>query len=47
LNDHQFLVLERDGKGPGDGSRAVVKQLYMVDLSGAQDVSGLSAKPRC
>jgi hypothetical protein len=26
---------------------AVVKQLYMVDLSGAQDVSGLSAKPRC
>src|SRR5262249_13131236 len=27
LNDHQFLVLERDGKGLGDGSSAVVKQI--------------------
>ena len=42
LNDHQFLVLERDGKGLGDNSTAVVKQLYMVDLTGAQEVTGLS-----
>ncbi|MES2091135.1 MAG: esterase-like activity of phytase family protein [Pseudomonadota bacterium] len=44
LNDHQFIVLERDGKGLGDGSAAVVKQLFSVDLSGAQDVSGLSGE---
>ena len=44
LNDHQFLVLERDGKGLGDGSTAVIKQLYMVDLTGAQDVTGLSGQ---
>ena len=44
LNDHQFLVLERDGKGLGDGSTAAVKQLWMVDLAGAQDVSGLSGE---
>jgi hypothetical protein len=42
LNSHELLVLERDGKGLGDGSVAVVKQLWKVDLAGAQDVSGLS-----
>ena len=41
LNSHEFLVLERDGKGLGDGSVAVVKQLWKVDLAGASDVSGL------
>ena len=44
LNDHQFLVLERDGKGLGDGSTAIFKSLYMVDLTGAQDVSNLSGE---
>ena len=44
LNDHQFLVLERDGKGLGDNSTAVIKQLYMVDLTGAQDVTGLTGQ---
>lgn len=42
LNAHEFLVLERDGKGLGDGSSAVVKQVYKVDLQGAEDVSALS-----
>jgi hypothetical protein len=42
LNDHQFLVDERDGKGLGDGSTAAVKQLFRIDLTGAQDVSGIS-----
>jgi hypothetical protein len=42
LNSHELLVLERDGKGLGDGSVAVVKQLWKVDLAGAQDVSNLS-----
>ncbi len=41
INSHEFLVLERDGKGLGDGSVAVVKRLYKVDLAGAEDVSGL------
>ena len=44
LNDHQFLVLERDGKGLGDGSSAVIKQVQAVDLTGAQDVTLLSGE---
>jgi hypothetical protein len=44
VNDHVFLVLERDGKGRGDGSKAVVKRLYKVDLTGADDVTGLSGE---
>lgn len=46
INDHEFLVLERDGKGLGDGSSAVVKKVFKIDLSGAtalpQDASGNS-----
>jgi hypothetical protein len=42
LNDHQFLVDERDGKGLGDGSAAKVKQLFIIDLKGATDVSSLN-----
>lgn len=42
VNDHQFLVLERDGKGLGDGSTAAVKRLMLVDTTGAQDISGIS-----
>ena len=42
LNNHQFLVDERDGKGLGDGSSAAVKQLFKIDIDGAQDVSGMS-----
>src|SRR6185436_17675796 len=44
LNDHQFLVLERDGKGLGDNSTAAFKQIWLVDLTGAEDVSGLSGE---
>lgn len=44
LNDHQFLVLERDGKGLGDGSATAFKSIYLVDLNGAVDVSGLSGE---
>jgi len=42
VNDHQFLVDERDGKGLGDGSTAAFKHLYLIDLNGAQDVSGIT-----
>ena len=42
INDHEFIIDERDGKGLGDGSKAGFKKLYRIDLSGAQDVSSLS-----
>lgn len=43
INDHEFLVDERDGKGLGDapGSAAAVKQLFKIDLAGATDISGV------
>lgn len=42
LSATEFVVDERDGKGLGDGSKAVVKQLYKIDLAGAEDVTALS-----
>ena len=46
INDHEFLVDERDGNGIGGGSGAkavaVVKQIFKIDLNGATDVSALA-----
>ena len=42
LNNHEFLVDERDGKGRGDGSKAKVKQLFKIDLAGATDISAMN-----
>lgn len=42
INDHEFLVLERDGKGKGDGSKAVVKRIYKIDLNGATEIGALN-----
>lgn len=42
INGHEFLVDERDGKGLGDGSTAVFKKLFAVNLDGAADVSLLT-----
>lgn len=42
INNHEFLIDERDGKGLGDNSNAAVKQVFKIDLNGAQDISGLS-----
>jgi hypothetical protein len=42
INDHEFIIDERDGKGLGDGSNAAVKRLYKIDLAGAEDVSNLT-----
>jgi len=49
VNDHQFLVDERDGNGMADtplladtASAAGVKKLFLIDLNGAQDVTALS-----
>jgi hypothetical protein len=41
LNDHEFLVDERDGKGLGDGSKAKVKQIFKIDLNNATDIQGM------
>lgn len=41
LNNHEFIVDERDGHGRGDGSNAVVKQFFKIDLAGAVDISGM------
>jgi hypothetical protein len=43
INNHEFLVDERDGKGLGDGSAAKVKQIYKIDLAGATDITDLNA----
>ncbi len=42
LNNHEFIVDERDGKGLGDGTAAVAKTFYKIDLNGATDISTLS-----
>jgi len=42
VNDHQFLLDERDGKGLGDNSTAAFKRLYLIDLNGAEEVSGIT-----
>ena len=44
INDHEFLVDERDGKGLGDGSQASFKKLYRIDLAGAVEVSQLTGE---
>jgi hypothetical protein len=43
INNHEFLVDERDGKGLGDDSSAVVKHLFKIDLAGATDVSNIAS----
>src|SRR5215472_13919834 len=43
LNDHEFLVDERDGHGRANGDNAVVKQLFKIDLSNAVDISNMDA----
>lgn len=42
INDHEFLVDERDGK---DGLAATTKQIFKIDVSGATDVKGLTVLP--
>ncbi len=42
VNDHQFLVDERDGKGLGDGSNAAVKSVFLIDIAGATDITNVA-----
>jgi hypothetical protein len=45
INDHQFLVDERDGQGKGGDpvTTPLIKQQFMIDLNGAKDVSGIAS----
>lgn len=42
INDHEFLIDERDGKGLGDGTAAAKKQIFKIDIAGATDISGVA-----
>lgn len=42
INDHQFLVDERDRKGLGDGSNAKIKQIFKIDVANATDITSLT-----
>ncbi len=44
LNNHEFLVDERDGKGLADapGEKAKIKQIFKIDLNGATDISNMA-----
>jgi len=44
LNDHEFLVLERNNRGIGVGAEATPpnKKVYRIDLNGAADVSNIA-----
>ena len=43
INDHEFLVLERDGN---PGASAAFKRIFRIDLVGATDVSGVATLPQ-
>lgn len=43
INDHEFLVIERDGKA---GAAAAYKKIVKIDIAGATDVSGIAALPQ-
>lgn len=42
LNNHQFLMLTRDGDGLGkeDGNPLVFKSIFIVEIKGASDIAG-------
>lgn len=42
VNEHEFLVLERDGRG---GAAAAFKRIYRIDTTHATDVRGVKALP--
>jgi hypothetical protein len=42
VNDHQFLVIERDGKA---GASAAFKKIYLIDITGATDIRSIKSLP--
>ena len=47
INDHEFLILERNNRGIGVGSELSPpnKKLFRIDITGAVDVSGVPFAP--
>jgi len=47
INEHQFLVIERDGRGFGRDAQndARFKRIYLIDIDGATDVSNVANLP--
>lgn len=45
VNDHEFLVLERDGRGLNSGNTAQFKKIFTIDIAGATDISGVASLP--
>jgi hypothetical protein len=50
INDHQFLVVERDNRSfvptpPAAAGEPLLKRIYKIDLTGATDVSGVAELP--
>lgn len=41
INDHQLLILARDGNGRGASGSPVFKSVLLADLAGATDIKGL------
>ena len=46
INYHQFLVLDRDGRGLNSGNTAQFKKIFKIDLAGATDISGVAILPK-
>jgi hypothetical protein len=42
IDDHRFLVIERDSKG---GQDAAFKKIFKIDIDGASDISAIDALP--
>ena len=45
INDHEFLVLERDGRGLNSGNSAQFKKIFRIDIAAATDISGVASLP--
>ena len=46
LNDHQLLILSRDGNGRGAGGSPVFKSILLADLNGATNIDGVFEKAK-
>ncbi len=42
INDHQFLVIERDGRA---GAAAQFKRIFKIDINGASDIRNIKSLP--
>ena len=45
VNDHEFLVLERDGRGLNSGNSAQFKRIFRIDIAAATEISAVASLP--